>query len=69
MGPLFICIFEETTCNMSEVNFYLKTPQKNGKSSIYLQFKYSGRRLKFYFDQNVEPKNWNSGKQHARGKH
>lgn len=50
---------------MSEVNFYLKKPT-NGKSLIFLQFKYHRNTLRFSTKQTVEPSNWNKKKQRVK---
>jgi integrase len=52
---------------MPNVNFYLKAPDlTTGKSAVFLQFKYSGHRLKFYFGQSIDPEIWNDKKQRVR---
>lgn len=52
---------------MGNVNFYLKKAERaTGKSLIYLQFKYAGKRLVFSFGQSIEPKNWNANKQRVK---
>jgi len=56
---------------MSEVNFYLKKPDASGKSLIYLQYKYNGRRCVFAFGQTVWNKSdkqtdWNKSKQRVK---
>jgi integrase len=46
---------------MPSVNFYLKTPEeKTGLSLIYLQFKYSGQKLVFSFNETINPNHWNN---------
>jgi integrase len=50
----------------SEVNFYLKAPEKNGKCLIYLKFHYQGSRLVFSFGETIEASLWNSKKQRAK---
>jgi integrase len=52
---------------MSEVCFYLKDKNSDGKTPIYLQFKYNGQRLKYYFNQGIEPRFWNPAKQRVKG--
>lgn len=59
---------------MGEINFYLKDTQKSKcikkselkKTPIYLQFKYSGIRFKYYFGQSINPDNWNYEKQRVK---
>lgn len=52
---------------MRGVNFYLKKPEpRTGLSLIYLQVKYSGRKLVYSFGQTIDPKNWNSAKQRVK---
>lgn len=50
----------------SQVNFYLKPADKNGKCLIYLQFKYAGNRLFYSFSQKIEKTQWNKGKQRVK---
>lgn len=53
---------------MPTVNFYLNSLSKKQKESklddtrrlIFLQFKYSNKKLVYSFNQKVDPKNWNS---------
>lgn len=51
-----------------EVHFRLKPEDDNGKSSIYLQYIYSGHRLFYSFGQRVKPADWNTGKQRVKKK-
>lgn len=51
---------------MSDVNFYLKDPKKDGETSIYLKFLYNGKILKHYIGQSIETKNWNEKKQRVK---
>src|SRR5207253_1927623 len=52
---------------MGSVNFYLKAAEKStGKSLIYLQFKFNGRRLVYAFGQRILPSNWNATKQRVK---
>jgi len=52
---------------MPEANFYLKKANPNtGKSLIYLQLKYSKKKLVFAFNQTIEASNWNSKKQRVK---
>ncbi len=47
-------------------NFYLKPKDAEGKSLIYLQYKYSGEKLFFSFGQRIAPGNWNDKKQRVK---
>lgn len=51
---------------MPQVHFYLKKPAPSGLSLIYLQFKYSGQRIVFSFNQQIRPKDWNHKKQRVK---
>lgn len=51
---------------MGAVNFYLKKPEANGLSLIYLQFKYAGRKLVYSFGQSINPTSWHSKKQRVK---
>ena len=51
---------------MSEVNYYLKEPQKEGETPIFLKFLYNGKILKYYIGQSVHPKKWNDNKQRVK---
>lgn len=51
---------------MPAVHFYLKKPEPSGLSLIYLQFKYSGHRIVFSFNQQVKPSNWSKKKQRVK---
>lgn len=51
---------------MPTVHFYLKKPEPSGLSLIYLQFKYSGQRVIFSFNQQIKPKDWNDKKQRVK---
>jgi integrase len=52
---------------MGVVNYYLKKAEaKSGKSLIYLQFKYNGRKLVFSFGQSIDPDDWKTGKQRLK---
>ena len=52
----------------SSVNFYLKPKDRERKSVIFLQFKYSGHRLVFSFGQRIDPDNWSKAKQRVKNK-
>lgn len=55
------------TKRMSTVNFYLKKKEAStGKSLIFLQYKYNGRRLVYSFGQAIDPDNWNKKKQRVK---
>jgi integrase len=49
-----------------EVNFYLKPIDKEGKSLIFLNFKYNKKRLFFSFGERIKPKDWNENKQRSK---
>ena len=52
---------------MAGVNFYLKKAEETtGLSLIYLQYKYSGHRLVYTFNQTINPKHWDSKKQRVK---
>lgn len=52
---------------MGAVNFYLKKAEvQSGRSLIYLQFKYNGKRLTFSFGQSIDPRDWNSKRQRVK---
>jgi hypothetical protein len=51
---------------ISEVNFYLKPIDSDGKSLIYLQFWVKDKKLHFSFGEKVKPSDWSKNKQ--RGK-
>ncbi|MBC7384299.1 MAG: site-specific integrase [Bacteroidia bacterium] len=51
-----------------EVHFRLKPSDKTGKRLIYLDFAYSGHRLKYSFGQFVDPKDWNDKKELVKNK-
>ncbi len=51
---------------MSEVNFYLKDPKKEGDTPIYLKFLYNGKILKYYIGQSIDKNKWNANKQRVK---
>lgn len=51
---------------MSEVNYYLKSPDAGGNCLIFLQYKYKGRRLVFSFGESIRPDKWNKKKQRVK---
>lgn len=51
-----------------QVNFYLKPMDQDGKSVIFLQFKYSRRRLFFSFGEKIKLGEWNANKQRPKRK-
>lgn len=51
-----------------EVNFYLKPVGPDGKSLIFLNFKYSNNRLFYSFGEKISPSDWNPKKQRAKKK-
>ncbi len=50
----------------SEVNFYLKPADANGKALIFLNFKYNNERFFFSFGERIRPEDWNSKKQRPK---
>jgi integrase len=51
---------------MGTVNFYLKKPEPNGKSLIFLRYYINGKPITFSFGQTIEVKNWNRDKQRVK---
>lgn len=52
---------------MGTINFYLKKAEEStGRSLIYLQFKYRGKKLVYSFGQTIDKKNWNANKQRVK---
>lgn len=52
---------------MGSINFYLKKAEKgSGKSLIYLQYYYHGKKLTYSTKQTIDPKNWLKGKQRVK---
>jgi len=51
---------------MGEVNFNLKKAGANGKSLIYLQFQYHGKKLVFSTGHNINPTDWDYYKQRVK---
>jgi integrase len=52
---------------MGAVNFYLKKAEETtGKSLIFLQYKYNGKRLVFSTGQRIDPANWSHSKQRIK---
>ena len=51
-----------------EVHFRLKPIDKNGLSTIYLQFIYNKQRLFYSFGQAINPKDWNLNKERVKNK-
>lgn len=49
---------------MGNVKFYLKDEKTKDKTPIYLLFQYKGNKLKYYFGESIEPKNWTSQKKY-----
>lgn len=50
----------------ARTNFYLKKAEKSGLSLIYLQLTYSKRKMKFTFDQVIDPRLWDKKKQRVK---
>lgn len=53
---------------MSAANFYLKEPSSRTETPIFLQFKYKGKRLKYYIGQSIQPSGWDFKKQRVKSK-
>ena len=52
---------------MPNVHFYLKKPEHTfGKSLVYLQFKYNGKKLVYSFGQKVGPLDWSKEKKRVK---
>jgi integrase len=52
---------------MGAINFYLKKPEPvSGKSLIFLQWKYRGKRLIFSTGESIDPGQWNKKKQQVK---
>lgn len=51
---------------MAKANFYLKEPQAEVETLIYLFFHYDGNRLKYSTGETIEPKYWNEEDQRAK---
>lgn len=52
--------------SMAKVNFYLKNPQANKETLIYLFFSYNGNRTKLSTSEFIYPKHWNIESQRAK---
>jgi integrase len=48
------------------VNFYLKHGKNYANHNIFLQFKFDGKRLRYYLQQPIEKNRWNEKKQRAK---
>lgn len=59
-------IFLRKHLKMSSVNFYLKDPTSKEETSIFLQFKYQGRRFKSYIGYSILPAKWDSKRQRVK---
>ena len=51
---------------MSSVNFYLKEPSSKEETPIFLQFKYNGKRFKYYIGHSIIPAKWDPKRQRVR---
>ena len=51
---------------MSSVNFYLKDPSSRSETPIFLQFKYKGKRFKYYIGHSILPAKWDPKRQRVR---
>ncbi|MCX6264566.1 MAG: Arm DNA-binding domain-containing protein, partial [Bacteroidetes bacterium] len=49
------------------INYYLKHGAGYTNHNIFLQFKFDGKRLRYYLKQSVNPKSWNDKKQRVKG--
>lgn len=55
-----------TTKTTESVNFYLKHCAGYVNHTIYLQFKFDGRRFRYYLKQSIDKSKWNNKKQRAK---
>src|ERR1035438_1253957 len=51
---------------MAKINYYLKDPQSDKQTLIYLMFRYKGKTLKYSTGESINPKYWNSNSQRAK---
>lgn len=51
---------------MAKTNFYLKNPDADSESLIYLFFSFDGKRLKYSTARSVSPKHWNASSQRMK---
>jgi len=51
---------------MAKVNYYLKDPQSDKGTLIYLMFRYKGKTLKYSTGESINPKFWNPNSQRAK---
>lgn len=51
---------------MATAKFILKEPNSKTDTLIYLMFTFNNQRLKYSFNEKINPKFWNSGKQRAK---
>ena len=51
---------------MAKINYYLKDPQADKQTLIYLMFRYKGKTLKYSTGESIHPKFWNSNLQRAK---
>jgi integrase len=49
-----------------KVNFYLKEPQHETETSIYVTVTYETKRIRVFTNKKINPKHWNSKEQKAR---
>lgn len=51
---------------MSSVKFYLRDPESENETLIYLTLSFEGKRYKFSSQESIHPKHWNFKEQEAR---
>lgn len=51
-----------------KVNFYLRDPKAKGKTAIYVQLNYNGKKLRFFPGESIAPEFWNSETGRAEAK-
>lgn len=51
---------------MATANFYLKEPNSDTETPIFLQYKYNGQKLKYYIGQSVLPAKWDFKRQRVK---
>ena len=51
---------------MITIKFYLKDPNSDKETSIFLRACYSGHKVKYYISERIDPRYWDNSKQKAR---
>jgi integrase len=51
---------------MATANFYLKEPNLEKETPIFLQYKYKGQKLKYYIGHSILPSKWDPKKQRVK---